>query len=158
MSISKVQPYKRFAMIFTARSISRPIAHTMTVLKDISEGDLIRRIDVSSKDEPGDLARYLNFTIEKIKSLIVSIKKEADALAQTGSDLAANMTETATAINQFTANIQSVKFQAGSQSERVKSTGSIMGEAVANIEALNGQVQNQTECVSRSSSAIEQMA
>jgi methyl-accepting chemotaxis protein len=144
-------------VIFTARSISRPIAYTMTVLKDISEGDLTRRIDVSSKDELGDLARYLNFTIEKIKGLIVSIKKEADALAQTGSDLAANMTETAAAINQITANIQNVKSQAGNQSERVKSTASIMGEVVANIEALNGQVQKQTDCVSQSSSAIEQM-
>ncbi|MDR0708691.1 MAG: methyl-accepting chemotaxis protein, partial [Spirochaetaceae bacterium] len=144
-------------VIFTARSISRPIAYTMTVLKDISEGDLTRQVAVSSKDELGDLARYLNFTIEKIRSLIVSIKKEADALAQTGSDLATNMTETAAAINQITENIQSVKSQVGNQSESVKSTGLIMGEVMANIEALNGQVQKQTDCVSQSSSAIEQM-
>jgi methyl-accepting chemotaxis protein len=144
-------------VILTARSISRPIAYTMTVLKDISEGDLTRQVDVSSKDELGDLARYLNFTIEKIKSLIVAIKEEADSLYQTGTDLAANMAETAAAINQITANIQSVKSQAGNQSERVKSTSSIMGEVVTNIEALNGQVQKQTECVSQSSSAIEQM-
>jgi methyl-accepting chemotaxis protein len=144
-------------VIVAARSISRPIAYTMTVLKDISEGDLTRQVDVSSKDELGDLARYLNFTIEKIKSLIVSIKKEANVLAQTGADLAANMTETAAAINQITANIQSVKSQAGNQSESVKNTSSIMGEVVANIEALNGQVQKQTECVSQSSSAIEEM-
>jgi methyl-accepting chemotaxis protein len=32
-----------------------------------------------------------------------------------------------------------------------------MGEVAANIEALNGQVQKQTDCVSQSSSAIEQM-
>jgi methyl-accepting chemotaxis protein len=144
-------------VIFTARSVSRPIAYTMTVLKDISEGDLTCRIDVSSKDELGDLARYLNFTIEKIKDLIVAIKKETDALAQTGTELAANMAETAAAINEITANIQNVKSQAGNQSESVKSTGSIMGEVVANIEALNGQVQKQTDCVSQSSSAIEQM-
>jgi methyl-accepting chemotaxis protein len=144
-------------VIFTARSISRPIAHTMTVLKDISEGDLTRQVDISSKDELGDLARYLNFTIEKIKSLIVAIKKEADSLYQTGTDLAANMTETAAVINQITATIQSIKSQTENQSERVKSTGSIMGEVVANIEALNGKVQKQTDCVSQSSSAIEQM-
>jgi methyl-accepting chemotaxis protein len=105
----------------------------------------------------GDLARYLNFTIEKIKNLIVAIKREANVLSQTGTELAASMTETAAAINQITANIQGVKSQTGNQSGSVKSTSSIMGEVVVNIEALNGQVQKQTDCVSQSSSAIEQM-
>jgi methyl-accepting chemotaxis protein len=144
-------------VIFTARSISRPIAYMMTVLKDISEGDLTRQIAVSSKDELGDLAGYLNFTIEKIKNLIVAIKKEANSLSQMGTELAANMNETTAAINQITANIQSIKSQAGNQSESVKSTSSIMGEIVTNIDALNGHVKEQTDCVSQSSSAIEEL-
>jgi methyl-accepting chemotaxis protein len=144
-------------IIFTARSISRPIAYTMTILKDISEGDLTRRIEVESKDELGDLARYLNFTVEKIKNLVAAIKAEAGTLAETGADLAENMNETAAAVSRITANIQSIKTRAANQSESVKSTGAVMGEIVENIEALDVLVQKQTERVSQSSSAIEEM-
>ncbi|MDR1399425.1 MAG: methyl-accepting chemotaxis protein, partial [Treponema sp.] len=99
--------------IFIARSVSRPIAYTMTVLKDIAEGDLTKEIAVSSKDEVGDLARYLNFTVDKINSLVLSIRHEADSLSQTGTELAANTTQTAASITEITASVQSVKGQTG---------------------------------------------
>ncbi|MDR1072935.1 MAG: methyl-accepting chemotaxis protein [Treponema sp.] len=144
-------------VVFTARSISRPIAHTMTALKDIAEGDLTKEIAVSSQDEMGDLARYVNFTVEKIKGLALSIRKEADALSRTGDDLAANMEETATAVNEIAASIQSVKDQVGKQDGGVKSAGAIMEQIVDHICAINDQIQKQSECVSESSSCVEEM-
>jgi methyl-accepting chemotaxis protein len=144
-------------IILTARSISRPIASTMTILRDIAEGDLTKEIAVHSKDELGDLARYLNFTVDKIKGLVLAIREEADILAQTGSELAGNMTETAASINEITANIQSIKNQTKRQTASVKGASSIMEQVVGNIENLNAQIQKQTGCVSQSSSAVEQM-
>ncbi|MDR0629931.1 MAG: methyl-accepting chemotaxis protein [Treponema sp.] len=144
-------------VIFMARSISRPIAYTMTVLKGIAEGDLTKEINVHSRDELGDLARYLNFTVDKIKGLVLSIRKEADELSQTGADLASNMNETAASINEITANIQSIKTQTGRQQASVKGTGTIMEQVLENIETLNSRIQKQSECVSQSSSAVEQM-
>ncbi|MDR2246611.1 MAG: methyl-accepting chemotaxis protein [Treponema sp.] len=144
-------------IILTARSISRPITSTMTVLKDIAEGYLTKEIALHSHDELGDLARYLNFTVDRIKGLVLSIRKEAQILSQTGSDLASNMTETAASISEITANIQSIKAQTSRQTASIKSTSSIMEQVVENIESLNGQIQKQTDCVSQSSSAVEQM-
>jgi methyl-accepting chemotaxis protein len=144
-------------VIFTARSISRPIAYTMTVLKDIAEGDLTKEIDIRSRDELGDLARYLNFTVDKIKNLVLSIGKEADVLSQTGVELAGNITETAVSINEITANIQNITSRSGAQAASAKDTEEIMGQAVTNIETLNEQIRKQTDCVSQSSSAVEEM-
>ncbi|MDR1030395.1 MAG: methyl-accepting chemotaxis protein, partial [Treponema sp.] len=144
-------------VIITGRSISRPLASTMTVLKDIAEGDLTKEITVNSKDELGDLARYLNLTISKIKNLVLSIRQEALALSQTGADLASNMNETAASINEITANIQSIKAQTGKQQENVKDSGAIMGQVVNHIGIINDQIQKQSQCVSASSSAIEEM-
>ncbi|MDR0722653.1 MAG: methyl-accepting chemotaxis protein [Treponema sp.] len=144
-------------VILTARSISRPIAYTMTVLKDIAEGDLTKEIAVHSHDELGDLARYLNFTVGKIKGLVLSIKKEADLLSQTGSDLAGNMTETAASINEITTHIQSIRSQTKLQTTSVKGTSSIMEQVVEYINRINDQIQKQVDCVSQSSSAVEQM-
>jgi methyl-accepting chemotaxis protein len=129
----------------------------MTVLKDVAEGDLTKEIAVHTKDELGNLARYLNFTVDRIKGLVLSIRKEADMLSQTGSELATNMNETAASINEITANIQSIKTQTSRQQTSVKGTGTIMEQVVANIETLNNRIQKQSECVSQSSAAVEQM-
>jgi methyl-accepting chemotaxis protein len=147
------------AALFLSRSISKPIVKVADTLKDISEGegDLTRNIAINSKDEIGDLARYFNNTLEKIKNLVVTIKKEAASLHYVGNDLASNMTETAAAVNQITANIQSIKGRIMNQSASVTETNAAMEQVVANINKLNGHVENQGNNISRASSAIEEM-
>jgi methyl-accepting chemotaxis protein len=145
------------AAFFISRSISRPIACTMTVLKDIAGGDLTREIAVQTHDELGDLARYLNFTVEGIKGLALSIRQEAHRLAETGAELAGNMTQTAAAINEITAHIHSINDQTGRQAASVTGTDAIMKQVVDHIDRINAQIQRQTDCVSQSSSAVEQM-
>ncbi|MDR2942734.1 MAG: methyl-accepting chemotaxis protein, partial [Treponema sp.] len=90
---------------FVLDSTTKPIVTVAETLKDISEGegDLTRSIAVSSKDEIGDLALYFNNTLNKIKNLVLLIKKQAGVLSEIGTDLSSNMTETAAAINQITA-------------------------------------------------------
>jgi methyl-accepting chemotaxis protein len=144
-------------VIITARSISGPIAHTKTVLKDIAEGDLTQEIPVHSQDEIGELAHYLNFTVDNIRRLILSIRKEAGILSQAGAELAENATESSASINEIIANIQSVTAQSGKQEANVNETGKFMEEVVESLKTLNAQIQKQTECVSQSSSAVEEM-
>jgi methyl-accepting chemotaxis protein len=142
-----------------SRSISHPINRLALMLKDIAEGegDLTKEISLVSKDELGDLARYFNRTIAKIKGLVIAIKQDAEVLSQTGSELASNMTQTAASIGEITASVHSVKNQTGKQVESIKNADASMGQMVESIASLNSVVQKQADCVSRSSSAIEEM-
>ncbi|MFP3089628.1 methyl-accepting chemotaxis protein, partial [Treponema sp. TIM-1] len=108
-------------IFFVAGNIAKPIVNVALTLKDISEGegDLTKTVNVHSKDEIGDLARYFNATLEKIKTLVITIKNRAADLADIGNELAGNMTETAAAINEITANIQSIKGRIINQSSSV---------------------------------------
>ena len=146
-------------LYFVLSAVTKPIIRITDTLKDIAqgEGDLTRSINVSSKDETGDLAHYFNETLDKIKKLIVSIKQQAAILLDIGSDLASNMTETAAAINEITANIQSIKGRVINQSASVTETNSTMEQITVNINKLNEHVESQSASVSQSSSAIEQM-
>jgi len=143
----------------TIHFTTKPIVHVADTLRDISEGegDLTRHIDNNSKDEIGDLAHYFNKTLEKIKNLVLIIKKEAAGLQEIGNDLASNMTETAAAVNQITANIQSIKGRVINQSASVTETNATMEQVIANINKLNGHVDNQSRNVAQASSAIEEM-
>jgi len=144
---------------FTLNATTAPIVKVSETLKDISEGegDLTRSIHVASKDEVGDLALYFNNTIKKIRDLVALIKKQAGVLQDIGNDLSANMTETAAAINQITANIQSIKNRVINQSASVTETNATMEQVITNINKLNGHVENQSRNVSQVSSAIEEM-
>jgi methyl-accepting chemotaxis protein len=144
---------------FTLHNTTKPIVIVADTLKDISEGegDLTRSITVSSKDEIGDLALYFNKTLGKIKNLVLIIKRQAGTLSEIGNDLASNMTETAAAINEITANIQSIKGRVINQSASVTETNATMEQVINNINKLNGHVDNQSRNISQASSAIEEM-
>jgi methyl-accepting chemotaxis protein len=148
------------AAIFLSRSISKPIVKVADTLKDIAqgEGDLTRTIAVSSKDEIGNLALYFNQTLAKIKNLVITIKKEASALSGIGSDLASNMSETAAAVNEITANIQSIKGRVINQSASVSETHATMENLVGNLKKLDDHVEDQSTIISSRSSAIERLA
>ena len=137
----------------------KPIRSAVHMLREISEGegDLTRQLTVSSKDEIGDMAHYFNLTLEKIKHLVTTIKQETAKLSGIGNELAKNMTDTAAAVNEITANIQSIKGKVISQSAGVTETNATMEQITENIDKLNGQIEKQTNSVSRSSSAIEEM-
>ncbi|MDR1127584.1 MAG: methyl-accepting chemotaxis protein [Treponema sp.] len=146
------------AFLFSAR-LTNPIIKTALALKDISEGEgnLTKTIEVSSKDEVGDLARYFNATLIKIRNLVLVIKNQADALSDIGNELAGNMTETAAAVNGIAANIQNIKGRVINQSSSVTETNATMEQIAVNIDKLNRHVDRQSENVSRSSSSIEEM-
>jgi methyl-accepting chemotaxis protein len=147
------------AAVFLSRSITKPIIKVSNNLKDIAggEGDLTRRVTISSKDEISDLARYFNETLDKIRNLIVNIKKESSALSDICGSLASNMNDTAAAVNEITANIQSIKQRVINQSASVSETHATMEQLTANIKKLDGHVENQNTHVSQASAAIEQM-
>jgi len=169
----EVHEMTRFAIILAAIAIAmsaaiiffvlsrtvKPIVNVAETLKDISEGegDLTRSVNVNSKDEVGDLARYFNHTLDKIKNLIIVIKDEASKLSDIGSDLSSNMTQTAAAVNQITANIQSIKGRVINQSASVTQTNATMEQVTVNIDRLNGNVEAQSQNVSQASAAIEEM-
>jgi methyl-accepting chemotaxis protein len=144
---------------FVLNSTTKPIVVVANTLKDISEGegDLTKRISSYGKDEVGELSRYFNLTIEKIKNLVLLIKKQAGILSDIGNDLSSNMTETAAAVNEITANIQSIKGRVINQSASVTETNATMEQVVTNINKLNGHVENQSRNIAQASSAIEQM-
>jgi methyl-accepting chemotaxis protein len=140
-------------------SITRRLVVVASAVKDISEGagDLTRRLVIHKDDEIGDVGKYFNKTMEKIRLLVVAVKHQSIALFDIGNELAANMTETAAAINEITANIQSIKGRVINQSASVTETNSTMEQITVNIRRLDNHIDKQRSSVSQCSSAIEEM-
>jgi methyl-accepting chemotaxis protein len=171
--LKEVNQMTQFAVIIAAAALimavlvvylvldrtTKPIVKVADTLKDISEGegDLTRSIAISSKDEIGDLALYFNKTIEKIKNLVLVIKRETTSLQGIGNNLSSNMAETAAAVNQITANIQSIKGRVINQSASVTETNATMEQVINNINKLNVHVEQQSDTITKRSAFIQAM-
>ena len=146
-------------VFFVAQAMVKPIGVTVEALKNIAqgEGDLTVRLPIHGNDEITDLSEYFNETIAKIGSSIKSVGDGSKVMQSIGDELSSNMTETASAINEITANIDGVKQQTMNQAASVTETSSTVEEIIRTIEQLNGSIETQAASVTQSSASIEEM-
>ena len=146
-------------VFFVAQTMVKPIGVTVEALKNIAqgEGDLTVRLPIHGNDEITDLSNYFNETIAKIGSSIKTVGASSNVMQSIGDELSSNMTETASAINEITANIDGVKQQTMNQAASVTETSSTVEEIIRTIEQLNGSIETQSDSVAQSSAAVEEM-
>ena len=124
----------------------------------MGQGDYTRdKIEIISRDELGVLMTELNkfqYITARLLHKIIDESRQLDSFGQT---LSANVTETASAIHQISANIDGVKQQAHTQAASVSETASTVEQIIRTIKQLNDSIESQAASVSESSSAIEQM-
>ena len=145
--------------IIIAKKIVTPIKEFTKILKDISEGegDLTRTISISSKDEIGSMADYFNETFAKIRKLVALVQNQSSKLGDVSVNLSSNMTETASAINEISANIKSINSQTVNQSASVTETSSTMEQISHGITRLNSLINEQASNINESSAAINEL-
>ena len=144
---------------FFAGTIVKPVKLVVNALKEIAhgDGDLTVRLPLVGNDEITDLARYFNETIEKIGKSIKQVGISSTSMEHIGNELATNMTETASAVHQISANIEGLKKQALTQAASVTETAATIEEIVRTIKQLHNSIQGQAASVAESSASIEQM-
>ena len=142
---------------FIARAMVRPVQNSIPVLEKIADGDFTVRLPVRGNNEITCMFEHLNETISKIGISIKQVGVNSNTMEEIGTELASNMTETASAVHQISANIDGVKQQALTQAASVTETAATIEEIIRTIKQLNGSIENQAASVAESSSAIEQM-
>ena len=146
-------------LFYINRSILMPLTETSDALGDIAkgEGNLTCILKVRNGDELGIIGDNFNQTIDKFRTMLIKIKNEMLKLSNIGEDLTRNMTETSSAMNQITSNIDSIKKQSLSQSDKVVEVGESLNEMTMRIGDLDSMFQRQSSSIVETSTVIEQM-
>ncbi|WP_028974269.1 methyl-accepting chemotaxis protein [Spirochaeta cellobiosiphila] len=128
-------------------------------LQDIAEGegDLTKRLKIKGSDELDLMGEYINRTMIRIGNMVRQIKEEGHSLSNIDSDLTANMTQTASAINEITANIESINSRILNQSAGVEEMHATLNAVGEGIKHLDIRIDEQIKNISNSSSAVEEM-
>lgn len=140
-----------------SKLISTPIKKFTAILKDISEGDLTRRIDIDTADEIGDMAGHFNMTTEKISKLVSLVRSHGERLGNVGTELSSNMAETAASVNEISENIRSIKNQTMNQSASVTETSSAMEQISGGIGNLDSLIKKQSLDIKDSEKSIQDL-
>ena len=153
------------------RSISRPLANTVRMLRDIAEGegDLTKRLAVNSKDEIGEVAKWFNTFIEKLQAIIGEITENSKTLSTSSNELsvttdtiAANTEEMTTQVNSVAAtseesssNIQSISASAEEMSASMNVVASAIEEMSAAIKEVSLSCQKESEIAEKANLEAE---
>lgn len=145
--------------ILLALKLVKPIRMVRDNLQEIASGnaDLTKRMEVTSRDETGEVAKGFNMFIEKLHEIFQLISKSKNNLIEAGEELAEGTEDTASSITQIIANINSIHSQISSQGDSVRETAGAVNEIASNIESLEKMIETQASGVTEASASVEQM-
>jgi methyl-accepting chemotaxis protein len=144
-------------ILFLRFYLIRRIHRLAEILQTAATGNLSVRSEEKGNDEFSDISRRYNRLMGSLESLITQVRERMRRLEEGGHDLSANVQETAAAINQINANIESTRSQIGNQAVSISQTSATVEELTRNIETLGSSIERQGESVSQSSTAVEEM-
>ncbi len=149
-----------FIFVFLlVRIFVRPIVSASDKLQNISEGDgdLTVSLPVRGADEIARLSSAFNKTIEKIRASVHSVSDNAVSMKEVGASLATNVSQTASAINEISANIENVKKQILYHTSSVVAVGASLQAMQVTIGEVDASAKDQSATVGRSSSKVTEM-
>ncbi len=146
-----------FISLLISSTISRQLNKIVTATKEMANGDLTRRVRISSHDEISILAANFNTATENLRSIINGVKSASQKSQSISESLSENMERTSASVTEITANIDSIKKQFSILTENVTTSSTAVEEISANIASLANQINNQANSVTQTTAAIEEM-
>ncbi|VVE54338.1 methyl-accepting chemotaxis protein [Pandoraea communis] len=130
------------------RSITRPLARAVEVAERVAQGDLSSRIDVTSRDETGQLMAALKHMNESLDQIVRRVRSGTAAIASASGQLlsgntdlsarteeqAASLEETASSMEQLTATVRQNADNARQARQLASNASDIAGEGGRVVE------------------------
>ncbi|MBN2758627.1 MAG: methyl-accepting chemotaxis protein [Bacteroidales bacterium] len=121
------------AIYFAINGITKKLILAINFAQEISDGNLSSRIDITSKDEIGQLAKSMNHMANKLKKMIQKINSSSD-----------NMNNASSQISEYSAELSQLASGQAASAEEVMAS---IEEISANIHS-NSENASQTEKIS----------
>lgn len=142
-----------FLSFVIARAIVKPVVTMAEGLEDIAqgEGNLTMRININSRDEIGELARWFNQFMEKLQDMVRDITANATVLKHSSKEMS-NLSQGMSSISDdMSSGLNSVVVSTEEMSSNMNSVAAASEQAATNISIV-------TESTSQMSSTINEIA
>lgn len=152
-----------------SNSMIKPIRLIVAGLKDIAEGegDLTKRLEVKTRDEVGDLAKWFNAFLEKLQMIIreisinsetlngssISLSELSHKMSEGADNMSAKSSEVATAAEEMSSNINSVAAAMEQASTNIDKVATATTEMTSTVNEI---AQNSEKARSITAGAVTQ--
>ena len=144
---------------FISNSITIPIKKSISMIKNISEGegDLTKRLHVTSSDEISDMSLYFNAFIEKLRLMIIRIVDSGTKGNEVCSNVASVSEEISANITEISASMNSSKDKIGLLNNEIEGSNTALDEIKKNNREILELIENQGFSISNSSDSIHDL-
>jgi methyl-accepting chemotaxis protein len=151
------------------RSITRPIVQAVEMARSVASGDLTTELEVTSKDECGQLLQALQDMNDSLVNIVMEVRSGADAMATATSqiaagnmDLSSRTEEQASALEQTAASMEELastvkqNFETGRHANQLAETasqvavkgGGVVAQVVHTMESINNSSRKIADIIS----------
>lgn len=143
--------------LIIVHSVAKPIKSVVDRLKDIAqgEGDLTMRLEVKSRDELGELARWFNTFIDKLQGIIKDIAANAKTLTTSSNGLSDISKKISLGAEQTSEKSNTLAGAAEEMSSSMTSVAATMEQASTNVSMVATAAEEMTSTINEISQNSE---
>jgi len=137
-----------------------PIKNLDVVIEDIAkgEGDLTKRLKMTSHDEIGSLAKNFNLFLDKIERIVSEIKESAGYIASFSKDILSSSNEIAVGAEKQNKGFEELSGSLQSNTTRANSANDVAQESVLKAEKTSDGMKDTIEAMSSIEARSNQIA
>jgi methyl-accepting chemotaxis protein len=141
------------AVYFFVGRLTAPLVKVTEAIKDVAEGegDLTRRISVSTLDESGQLAKWFNVFLEKLQKIIQQIEKNTQSLTQATESLAKSS-------QQITTNAEDMRGQTATAAASTEQISTGVSTVSKSVEEMSKEVNTVATAIEEMSSSLNEVS
>ncbi len=130
------------ATLFFVSKITKGVVTAADMLKEISagEGDLTKKLPVTSHDEVGRMSEYFNLFIEKLKDIVATVQANAHSVASGSTELAAATEELSTTMSDQSSQVSGV----ASATEEMSTSSSLIMDNLEHSSKVAAETSSST--------------
>jgi methyl-accepting chemotaxis protein len=136
--------------VFVSQGITRPIKNAVLGLKDVAqgEGDLTRKLEITTRDEIGEMSTWFNTFLESLRVMIKDIADNAYTLSSASTELTTISQQMAAGAEQTSGKSNTVATAAEEMSSNIASVATAMEQAATNLNMMASATEQMTASIS----------
>jgi methyl-accepting chemotaxis protein len=141
-----------------ASSIASPVARVVELSNAMAKGDLSQRLDMSRRDEIGNMATALDDSCKNLSEMIRQIRDNADMLAGSSEEMSVVATEMASSADEMTSQAGTAEGATEEMSANINAIATATEQMSANVHTVSSTAEEMSRNVNAVASSVEQMS
>jgi len=147
-----------FLGIWISRSITKPLGELVALANSVAEGDLSKKVTVTTEDEVGLLGSAVNAMVENLRNVVGNIKTNAQTVSSSSEELSAVSHQLLTSAEEMVNQSVTVASTTEQMSTNINNMASAAEEMSVNANEVAGAAEQLSQNMNAVSSAVEEMS